>query len=256
MNADKEKYSAKVPLRLKCHNCNEPFTHKVHLDQSSFDWTCPKCGFKHPSFLGLDITVGVLLLEKSRYELVHEKDFSMAVVFAAMAFESELSRLFLKWKEIECIGAGVELDREECERGLRDFKAIDRKIEGVSQFLVKSGIDDFVSSKAQLRDQIATSFKTIRIGTLAADFQRHLFWPRNKVIHWGDAKNSYDDAARCYSFAKLGLIILREMDLDRLRTLSVQGCQLTCDTSLQGAVKVSAESASHFVWSEPWNVVG
>jgi hypothetical protein len=215
VSADTEKYSAKVPLQLKCHNCKEPFTHKVHLGKTSFDWTCPTCGFKHPSFLGLDVTVGVLLLEKSRYELIQEKDFSMAVVFAAMAFESELSRLFLKWKEIECLTTGAELDREECERQLRDFKTIGRKIEEVSQFLVNSGIDDFVRSKTHLRDQISKGFKSIRVGTLAADIQRHLFWPRNEVLHWGDAKNSYEDAARCFSIANLGLIILREMDSDR-----------------------------------------
>lgn len=165
--------------------------------------------------MGLDITVGVLLLEKSRYELLQEKDFSMAVAFAAMAFESELSRLFLKWKEIEGLTTGAELDREECERKLRDFKTIGRKIEEVSQLLVNLGIDDFVRSKTHLHDQISTGFNSIRVGTLAADIQRHLFWPRNKVLHWGDAKNSYEDAARCFSIANLGLIILREMDSDR-----------------------------------------
>ena len=218
MSADTEKYSAKIPLAVKCHNCDEPFTHKVHLS-SSFDWTCPKCGHVHPSFLGLDLTVGVLLLEKSRYELLQEKDFPMAVVFAAMAFESELSRLFLKWKEIDCLGRGAELDREECEGQLREFNTIKKKIEGISQFLVGSGIDDFVASKPNLLAPIATGFKSVRVGSLAADFQRHLFWPRNKVLHWGDAKNSYEDAARCFSIANLGLIILREMDLHR-RTIS------------------------------------
>jgi hypothetical protein len=206
-------------LQLKCHNCKEPFTHKVQLDKTSFDWTCPKCGFNHPSFLGLDVTVGVLLLEKSRYELLQENDFSMAVVFAAMAFESELSRLFFKWKEIECLGTGTELDREECERQLRDFKTINRKIEEVSQFLVNSSMDDFVSSKTHLRDQISTNFTSMRVGNLAADFQQHLFWPRNRVLHWGDAKNSHEDAARSYSIANLGLIILREMDSDRRKML-------------------------------------
>lgn len=221
MNADTEKYSAKIPLAVKCHNCNEPFTHKFHLSETSFDWICPKCGFEHPSFLGLDITIGVLLLEKSRYELLQEKDFPMAVVFAAMAFESELSRLFLKWKEIDCLGRGVELDREECEVQLRDFKTINRKIEGISQFLVGGAIDDFVASKPNLRDMISTSFKSVRVGTLAADFQQHLFWPRNKVLHWGDARNSCEDATRCFSIANLGLIILREMDLHRRRMLGI-----------------------------------
>jgi hypothetical protein len=222
MNPGTDKYSAKIPFAVKCHNCNQPFTHKFHLSETSFEWTCPKCGFEHPSFLGLDVTIGVLLLEKSRYELLQEKDFPMAVVFAAMAFESELSRLFLKWKEIDCLGRGVELDREECEVQLRDFKAINRKIEEISQFLVGAPIDDFVASKPNLRDTIATGFKSVRVGSLAADFQQHLFWPRNKVLHWGDAKNSYEEAARCFSIANLGLTILREMDSHRRTTLGIK----------------------------------
>lgn len=220
MSSNAERYSAKVPLQLKCSGCGEPFTHKIHLDKTSFDWTCPKCGFNHPSFLGLGVTIGVLLLEKSRHELLQEEDFSMAVVFAAMAFESELSRIFLKWKEIECLANGEMLDREECERQLRDFKTISRKIEEVSRFVVNSGIDAFVSSKTHLRDQILAGFKSIRVGTLAADFQQQLFWPRNRVLHWGDAKNSSDDAARCFSIANMGLIILREMDSDRRARLA------------------------------------
>lgn len=215
MNEQTGKYSAKIPLQLKCAQCGEPFVHKIHLDKTSFDWTCPKCGFEHPSFLGTEVTIGVLLLERGRHELIQEQDYSMAIVFAAMAFESELSRLFAKWKEIECIPTGAMLNREECERQMRDFKTITRKLEGVSQFLVKSGIDEFVRSRPQLRDSISVNFQSVRVGSLATDFQQHLFWPRNKVLHWGDAKNSYEDAVRCINIASLGLSILREMDARR-----------------------------------------
>lgn len=107
MSIGADKYAAQIPFPVTCHQCKEPNTHKLHLDKTSFDWTCPKCGFTHPSYLGLDVTIGWLLLVKSRHELVNEKDFSMAIVFAAMAFESELSRLFFKWKDIECIPAGI-----------------------------------------------------------------------------------------------------------------------------------------------------
>jgi len=78
---------------------------------------------------------------------------------------------------------------------------------------------DFVTSKTHLREQISKGFTSIKIGSLAADFQGHLFWPRNRVPHWGDAKNSYQDAAKCYSIANLGLTILREMDLERRKIL-------------------------------------
>ncbi len=215
MQQQSEKYSAKVPLQLRCDKCKEPFTLKIQLNQISFDWTCPKCGFVHVSFLGLDTTIGLLLREKSRHELLYEKDYPMAIVFAATAFESELSRLFGKWKEIECIMPGKIFDREECERELRGFITIDRRIEGVSQFLVGSGIDDFVKSRPALHTQISANFKSVRVGHLPADFQQHLFWPRNNVLHWGDAKYSYEDAAKCFNIADLGLLILREMDAHR-----------------------------------------
>jgi hypothetical protein len=50
---------------------------------------------------------------------------------------------------------------------------------------------------------------------LAEDFQRHLFWPRNIVLHWGDPKYSYEEAAKVFSIAQLGLRILREMNAHR-----------------------------------------
>lgn len=219
MATDSGRYSAKVPLQLRCGKCHEPNTLKIHLNQSSFDWTCPACRYTHSGFFGLDVTIGVLLLEKSRNELLQEKDYPMAVVFAAMAFESELSRLFGKWKEIECNMSGKTFQREKCESELRNFISIDRKIEGISQFLVGSGIDDFVRSRPELEGQIARNFKSVRVGSLAADFQKQLFWPRNSVLHWGDAKYSYEDAARCFTFAELGLRIHREMDSHRRASL-------------------------------------
>ena len=78
-----------------------------------------------------------------------------------------------------------------------------------------SGIDDFVRSKPELEAHISSSFQSVRVGHLAEDFQRHLFWPRNSVLHWGDAKFSYEDAAKCFSIAELGLRILREIDAHR-----------------------------------------
>jgi len=160
-----------------------------------------------------------MLLEKSRNELLQEKDYPMAIVFAAMAVESELSRLYGKWKEIECIMPGREFNREECETELRSFISIDRKIEGVSKFLVGSGIDDFVGSRPELEERASKYFRSVRVGSLASDFQKQLFWPRNSVLHWGDVKYSYDDAAKCFTFAELGLHIFRAMDGHRRATL-------------------------------------
>jgi len=209
------KQPMKVPLQLECHNCQTPATVRIHLDATSFDWQCSNCGYEHPSFFGTDATIGYLVLERSRYELVHEEDFSMAIVMAAMALECELSRLFGKWKQIDAEKAAGIFDREQCEKELRDLKSIERKIDAVSKLLVGKGMDEFVSSCPDLRREIDEGFTSVRVGSLPKDFQTELFWPRNKVLHWGDTKHSRDDAARCHSIAKLGLSILHRMDKER-----------------------------------------
>ncbi len=214
MSTDSEKFSLKIPLALKCSKCKEPASPKIHLDQTSFDWTCPKCGFVHPSLFGLDVTIGFLLLERSRYELITDKDFSMSIVMSAMAFESELSRLFGKWKQIDALRADQDFDREACEKELRArspcLNAFGRQPETAPCSPGRC---------AELSDPISTRFQSIRLGSLAKDFQKHLFWPRNQILHWGDAQNSYEDAAVCYSLANMGLLILRKMDEERRKQL-------------------------------------
>jgi hypothetical protein len=221
VNGVPQKVAVKVPLPLKCSGCGEMASIKIHLDNTTFDWTCPKCGFFHPSFLGLDLTIGFLILLKSRHEIISERDFSMAIVLAAMAFESQLSYLFGKWSAIDASKAGRNFDRTRCESEMRKFGTVDRKIAEVSKLLVGKGIDEFVSAYPDLHQAITNDFKSIRLGFLARDFQEHLFWPRNAILHWGDAKNSLEDASRCYSFANLGLLILQKMDEQRRLSLGL-----------------------------------
>jgi len=197
-----------------------PASTKIHLDATSVEWTCENCGSENSGFFDPDVTIGVLLLERSGHEIRTERDYSMGIVMAAMALDTELSRLFGKWKEFDAHRAGLPFDREVCEKELRSFKTIDQKIEAVSHLLVRKGIDEFVSTHQKLAEVISSGFKSIRLGSLAKDFQEHLFWPRNKLLHWGDVKHSEEDAARCYSLADCGLRILHEMDHERRECLS------------------------------------
>jgi hypothetical protein len=220
VDSNSEQFALKVPLQLKCSKCMSPASVKIHLDATSVEWTCENCGSENSGFFDPDVTIGVLLLERSGHEIRTERDYSMGIVMAAMALDTELSRLFGKWKEIDAIKAGLHFDREECEKELRNFRTIDQKIEAVSYLLVRKGIDEFVSTRPKLADVISTGSKSIRLGSLAKDFREHLFWPRNKILHWGDVRHSSEDAARCYSLADCGLRILREMDHERREYLS------------------------------------
>ena len=223
MSASTDKFAIKIPLQLKCSNCEASDSIKIRLDDASFDWTCAKCGFRHPSFLGLDFTIGVLLLEKSRHEIAVEQDFSMAIVLAAMAFESQLSHLFGKWRQIDTLRAGTYVEpaqlRAQLEEEMRHLGPIDQKISEVSKLLVGKDLDAFVSDSPDISKEVTASFQNIRVGTMTTDFQRHLFWPRNAIVHWGDVKHSYQEAADCYSFARLGLFIFYKMDEDRRQRL-------------------------------------
>lgn len=142
----------------------------------------------------------------------------MSIVCAAMALDAELSRLFRKWTAIEDLRANRDFDEEQCETLLRRFKTAKDKITEVSALLYPGGIESFVRSSAEWSRTISDGFPSLRLGWLASDFQRALFWPRNRILHGGYAKHTEEDAKRCYSIAWLGLRILQGMDREKRQT--------------------------------------
>ena len=202
----------KIPLQFTCPSCRTPVIKRVHLDATSLDWICEKCGAAQVIVFDLDLTVGWLMLARSWYELSVEKDNSMAIVLAATAFDSELSRLFCKWTQIKGRGPTLPFSLEDCEKKLRAFRTIAVKIEGVSRLLYPGGIEAFVCSSPVWSKEINDDFPSLHIGSLAKDFQETVFWPRNKVLHAGYAQHPEDEASKCYSVADIGLRILKDMD--------------------------------------------
>lgn len=208
-----------IPYRLSCSECGTQARIKIHLNTTSFDWTCNNCGKEHPSFFGTNVTTGYKILERSRDEFL-ERDYSMSIVLAAMAFECELSRLFAKWRKIDTERTDGVFSRAECENELRDLRAIDRRIDAVSNLLVSKTMDDYVRLTQEFREAVEQGFPSLHIGSLPKDFQETLFWPRNSVLHWGDSSHTEQDAAISFSIAKLGLSILTSMNQERVKALS------------------------------------
>lgn|SRR5487761_450388 len=186
----------KIPLELKCPNCGEPRHQVVHVNDLSADFTCAKCGRTSYGIPGLDVTVGVLIFARSWHELEIAKDYDMSVVLAATALECELSYLYCKWKEVEALGAGITSDPEHVETKLRRMGSVAEKITNVSTFLCAGGIEAFVESSDKWKKTIGEGFPSLHQGSLATNFQRAVFWPRNKVLHHGTASHTRDDAAR------------------------------------------------------------
>lgn len=184
----------------------------MHLDATSLDWTCENCGHEHLGFFGSEVTVGFLLLLRSRHELLVEGDYSMSILLAAMAFEAELSRLFRKWSEIAELRSNREPDERQIEEMLRGFRTIVEKIDEVAAMLYAGGIDKFVQASAEFSPIVRDGFPSLRFGSLASDFQKALFWPRNRIIHGGYAKSTKEEAEKCHNVSWLGLRVFQSMD--------------------------------------------
>jgi len=173
------------------------------------------------SFFDGSATVGYKLHWRSNYELLQTKDYPLSIVFSAAAVECELTRLHFKWREIDAIGKEDNVTDEQLEVMLRKYRTIDTKIEEISKLLYPDGLVSFVESSQDLLAIINDGFPSLSVETLANDFQRTLFWPRNRVLHLGDATFSYDDAKRGFNIAALGLRIFDQMDKNRRKRANI-----------------------------------
>jgi hypothetical protein len=176
-----------IPLPFKCQGCGASEIRKVHLDETSPSWTCKRCGTANLAVFGLELTVGYLLLARSYHELEVERDYSMSIILAAAALESELSRLFIKWSRIDSEMQNQDPRDDEIEDMLRQYRNVADKIDGVSRLLDQRGIDEFVRGDLEFQQIVETGFPSLKIGSLAKDIQKSLFWPRNRILHVGYA---------------------------------------------------------------------
>jgi hypothetical protein len=147
--------------------------------------------------------------------LLQQKDYPLSIVFSATAFECELTRLHFKWNEIKTIGSDISVSDEDLESLLRKYRTIDIKIEEVSKLMDPRGFAGFINGSPGFCEIINKGFTSLNLANITKDFQKTLFWPRNRVLHLADTTFSYDDAKRCFNIATLGLRILEDMDMKR-----------------------------------------
>jgi hypothetical protein len=205
----------KIPLPLKCDQCGCEEYIFLNLVESSFETKCSRCGHVVPSFFDSNVTVGNKILWRSNYELLQQKDYPLSIVFSATAFECELTRLHFKWNQIEAIGSDIDVSDEDLESLLHKYRTIDVKIEEVSKLMDSRGFAGFVQGSPELCKIINEGFPSLSLADITKDFQKTLFWPRNRILHLADTSFSYDDAKRCYKIAELGLKVLEGMDMKR-----------------------------------------
>ena len=209
----------KYKLKPECQSCKTVRWVSVHLDDHLLEWTCQACGHINYGFFELDVTIGHKILARSGYEANIEKDYSMSVVLSAMAFECEVARLFIKWKEIEGLKKAKNVSKGDLEEEYRKLWKVTKRIKETAKLMRPGGLADFVRKSPELSKTIVSNFPSLHIGSLAEDFEKLLFYPRNKILHFGYARYRKDDAERCHSIAQFGLHLLRQMDLAKRKTI-------------------------------------
>ncbi len=207
-----------VELPMKCAPCGTEGKQSIRVDASSFEWMCPGCSTTAYVVLDLDLTIGFLLLERSRYELQEKTDFALSITMAAFAFDCELSRLFVKWTRIADLVSSKQFDAAKCDSELKRLKFIP-KFKAVAEMLYPGGIEAYVQTTPSLAATIQQNFPSLHIGSLSGDFHKVVMKPRNAIAHQGDLHFDKKDAERCFSIASFGLNIFRDMDLERRKLL-------------------------------------
>ncbi len=208
----------KIPITFPCNQCGATISAFIGVEDSSMDVT-GSCGHYNSGTFDLGFTRGPRILLRAQCELQQQHDYAMTIVLSAVAFEAELSRLHHKWEKIAALLGMTEVTDSVLDELLRRYSNIKDKIEHVCKLMHAAGIDDFVAGEIELRQIITGGFPSLRIGSLAEDFQKGLFWPRNRVLHLGYAEFGEQDAQRCFTRAAVGLQILQKLDLAKRQTI-------------------------------------
>ena len=162
--------------------------------------------------LSSDLTIGFRSLYRSEYELNQRQDQILSIVFSALAFEWEITRLHNKWMHIESLESGEFLSTEILEESLKKYRSIYDKIKITGKLLHPDGFEKYAKHDHEFRETIDKKFPSLNLDSLIKDFEKNIFWPRNNILHNGNTNYNKDDALKAYNISYLGLVILNSMD--------------------------------------------
>ncbi len=204
------------PIRCQCGY--EIVLETVGTD-SFKDTSCPNC---HSAICVVDNGfVSTRVFNKSFSEL-HSGDFTVAIIFSAMAVECELARVFVKWKGID-LGLPTDVTQAHLDlwdAQLRQWAKIAVRLDKVCEFLTNRNFDAFVTNHSKLvasiKERHPESAGHVSIKKFVVE---RLFWKRNAIVHLGKIDFTLSDAEACRRTAETLFQIISEMDFVRRRRL-------------------------------------
>lgn len=204
---------------IKCQ-CGHEHTLETVGTEPFKDTTCPSCG---SAMIIVDDGFASWRIYNKARQFLMSGDYTLSTVLGAVAVESELARVYIKWRSIET-GLPYEItdaDRENFEDELRKcFKIVDR-LDMVSEYLTKLKFNEFVQADADVSDFVLKAHpESATNPSLKKFFEEELFWRRNAIAHAGKIDSTKQQGEKCFNAANTMFKILATMDAAKLKTIT------------------------------------
>ncbi|HXY13854.1 MAG TPA: hypothetical protein VEI26_05075 [Terriglobales bacterium] len=209
----------KFSIPITCDDCGE-FLVDVNGTQLPKDAKCPKCRKTIWLVEPLGNIVGMAIMHRAATELIGG-DSTLTIVLAAMAVESQLAYLFMKWNRLDLTlqRNPTDADEEEWEERWRDIRSVAARFDRVSSLLAGQSFDSFLSANGELLKSVRTQYQSSGEASAKNFFVKGLFQKRNRVVHFGKIDFQQSDAELCFALATALWHILVGMDAHCYRKL-------------------------------------
>lgn len=206
----------KIPIKYPCNNCGESYWFWVNINDTFFEYPC-ECNHLRKGSLPGSMSCKIWL--RSMYELYESKDYSLSIIFSALAVECETRQLRKKFNLREQVARGDITTFDDLDRAVESLDSIFSRHENVLCKLQKagsvwhsSGFDDFVENHDSLLTLVKEEFSEIDLSNISEELCKKIFYPRNDVVH--GAKFDFDEerAEEVYRYAMLALYVMSELE--------------------------------------------
>jgi hypothetical protein len=206
----KVKFAQEVPC-----SCGGTFPFSTYGEAPWPTVVCTKCGMVGGQINPLSVSVTAeRLLFRSKQEL-EDGDYTLSIVIGTMVVESFLTRLFFKVKGMDNYAATFTWPTEAQEKACVNEYPRKGGFTGPADFVSKATagmtFDEFVGSNATTK-KIMAGFPNAAGLSPKQYFQSKLFYPRNRIAHWGYVNTSKGEAERCLALAIAIVSLFRAMD--------------------------------------------
>jgi len=205
-----------MPIRCQCGKAIVLETTSITLFP---DTHCPACNAA--IWLDGDGLVRTRMLNKGWTEL-KSGNFTLAIIFSAIAVECELGRVFTKWKNIDEMLVRPRPwrgDQDSWARAIRSC-VINLKLDRVCRFLTGENFDSFVAHQSDLAQSVRDRHPgSIGCNSHKAFFDQNVFWNADRIVNSGKADFGSSETEECFTSVLTLFYIISEMDFNRRRRI-------------------------------------